>query len=594
MNSSSNYSANSLLKLLFKTLSVVENKGKNKLIKLLILLIIQSLLDVVTIASIIPLFYVLEGKDNLIKNFSFLLRQLNMININIDINLLILYVPISVIIVMIVSTFSRLFIVYKTNTFIEEIRYSISSKLMSKYVKNKFNLKEKSEIAKSILSEVDQFIIIVFQPTILMITNIFLLLGILIYIFYTNIISSLFSVSLLIGFYIVFYIFSKKILNIEGFKSERANKGRFKVAIESLENIKDIKIYRAEDFFKSRFKNFSRSFALANSTYNTLVASPKFILEMIVFSGLSMAILFISFKDNIEINSIPLLGTFAFAAYKAQPALSNIIYGVNSLEYGSKIISNLYSELNSIDYTNFEIFNKRNIQNFKDNKYCLNLKNISYKFNKSEGLYNVNALIKNKSLFIILGESGSGKSTLLNLISGLIKPQKGNIIFNGFLYKDLKPKISYLHQEYKLFDASIAENIAFGIQKENINIDQLNLSMKQAGIYKYVYKLKNNIYETVGENGSTLSVGQKQRIALARALYFSPDILLLDEPTSALDKSNENKIIETIVKLSKKITIIMATHRIDSIPIETTVGQICRDNKFEIKNIKDLKIKHNV
>jgi len=465
---------------------------------------------------------------------------------------------------------------------------------MSKYIKNKFNIKEKSEIAKSILSEVDQFIIIVFQPTIFMLTNVFLLLGILIYIFYTNTTSSLLSLSILIGFYITFYFFSKKILNIEGFKSERANKGRFKIAIESLENIKDIKIYRAEDFFRSRFKNFSRSFALANSTYNTLVASPKFILEMIVFCGLSIAILFIAFKDNIDINSIPLLGTFAFAAYKAQPALSNVIYGINSLEYGAKIISNLYDELNSIDYTNFEIFNKRDFQNLKDNKYCLDLKNIDYKFNKSEGLYNVNALIKNKSLFIILGESGSGKSTLLNLISGLIKPQKGNIIFNSFIYKDLKPKISYLHQEYKLFDASIAENIAFGIQKENINIDHLNLCLKQAGIYKYVYELKNNIYEIVGENGSNLSVGQKQRIALARALYFSPDILLLDEPTSALDKYNENKIIETIVKLSKKLTVIMATHKIDSIPMETTVGYLNRDNKFEIKNIKNLKFKYKI
>ena len=84
-----------------------------------------------------------------------------------------IYIPILVILVIIISTLSRLFIVYKTNNFIEEIRYDISSRLMGNYINNEYNYKNKSEIAKSILSEVDQFIIIVFQPTILMITNIF-------------------------------------------------------------------------------------------------------------------------------------------------------------------------------------------------------------------------------------------------------------------------------------------------------------------------------------------------------------------------------------------------------------------------------------
>ena len=96
--------------------------------------------------------------------------------------------------------------------------------------------------------------------------------------------------------------------------------------------------------------------------------------------------------------------------------------------------------------------------------------------------------------------------------------------------------------------------------------------------------MQNNIFEIVEENGSNFSIGQRQRIALARALYFKPDILLLDEPTSSLDKETEKKIIDTILKLSKKITIIMSTHQLNFIPKSTRVGVINK-NGINIKEI---------
>ena len=125
---------------------------------------------------------------------------------------------------------------------------------MNNYINNEYNYKNKSEIAKSILSEVDQFIIIVFQPTILMITNIFLLIGIIFYLVFANTTASLISLIFILIFYSGFHFFTKNILNIEGLKSEKANKGRFKVAIESFESIKDIKIYNAEFFLKRDLK----------------------------------------------------------------------------------------------------------------------------------------------------------------------------------------------------------------------------------------------------------------------------------------------------------------------------------------------------
>jgi len=397
------------------------------------------------------------------------------------------------------------------------------------------------------------------------------LVGIIFYLLYTNLKASFVSIFLLGFFYAIFYLFTKEILNIQGIKSESSNKGRFRTAIEIFESIRDIKIYSAENFFEKRFKIFSKEFANTNSTYSSLVASPKYLLEMIVFVALAITILLLTLNNSISINSIPLLGTFAFAAYKAQPALSNVIYGINSLEYGSKIISNLFKKINlkKTDYYSKTKISFKSLS--KKNSYCLLIKNLCYKYNNKEIMKDLNLEIDFPSLFIVAGESGSGKSTLLNLIAGLLKPQKGEIIFNKDLFNKRKPKISYLHQNHTLYDTSITENIAFGIKREEIDYKLINLILKEVRILDFVNSLKDKHNTKVGENGSNLSVGQLQRVAIARALYFEPDILILDEPTSALDKNNAEELIETIMRISKKICVIISTHQLNYFPSNSNV-----------------------
>lgn len=558
------------LKSLIMIFSLLKRGPNSKnLILLTIIVCFQAILDVLSLASIIPLIYLIQVPDELNNTTNFLIN-LGFISGkvigNISINL---FIPALVILIMIISTLFRLFLIYKTNKFIEDTRHNLSINLMSNYINNKnFINVDKTEIAKSILSEVDQFIIIVFQPTILMLTNLILLLGIIFYLIYTSYLASIYSLILLFSFYYVFYIFSKRILNKTGVQSERSNKGRFKTAIESFNSIKDIKIYKAEDFFIKRFNKFSRSFANTNSTYTTLTASPKYILEMLVFIALSLSILFFVINDNLSFAILPLISTFAFAAYKAQPALSSVIFGINSIEYGSKIISNLSRKINQ----KFKTINKTNLfyKNLKkSNNCCIAINNLQFSHDNNPKLYglnNINIEINYKSLFILVGESGSGKTTLLNLITGLEFFKSGSITFNTNLYNGKKPKISYLNQDHSLFNASIMQNVAFGLNESEIDLEKLSIALKKAEIFEYVFKLKNNIYENVGENGSKLSTGQIQRIALARSLYFNPDILILDEPTSALDKNNESKIINTLKNLSKEITVIITTHRIENLP----------------------------
>ena len=583
------FSRISFFKLLIKTLNVINKRERRKFINLLILVIIQAVFDVISLASLVPLIQIISNRrvlEEYLENIANRLLNISIIENNSDLSILI-YVPFIVIIIMIISTIIRLYVVFRTNKFIEDTRYQIASRLMDGYIYGSIKLNANTaEIAKSILSEVDQFIIIVFQPTILMLTNFLVLIAIALYLFYSNLTASISSLLLLISFYFAFYIFSKRKLNLEGYKSEKANKGRFSTAIESFKSIKDIKIYSAEYYFSNRFKMFSKVFAKTNATYSTLVASPKYILEMLVFIGLAIAILFITLSNSSNFKSLPLLGIFAFAAYRAQPALSNIIYGINSIEYGSKIISNLFKALDNAEVKKKSENLKIKVRNDFSFKSSLTFKDIELIYDhNNKGIKNINFSLECPSLFLLVGPSGSGKSTLLNIISGIIKPQKGEIIFCKKGSKSL-PKVSYLNQEYSLFDTTIAENIAFGVEKQNINYAQLKAVLKKAELYDYVITLKNKVHERVGENGCNLSIGQRQRVALARALYFNPDILLLDEPTSSIDTKNEKKIIDTILKLSKNIIVIMATHKINFIPNNIKVGHI-NNNKFQIKNIDE-------
>ena len=156
------YSKIGFLKLLYKTLNVINKKSKQKLNNLIILVIIQSIFDVISLASLMPLIQIISNKDKLdiyIQSFLSGLGLNKFISFDISSSF---YIPLTVILIMIITTIIRLYVVYRTNNFVEEVRHQISSRLMEGYIKSDIKQNtNSSEVAKSILSEVDQFIIIV-------------------------------------------------------------------------------------------------------------------------------------------------------------------------------------------------------------------------------------------------------------------------------------------------------------------------------------------------------------------------------------------------------------------------------------------------
>ena len=190
----------------------------------------------------------------------------------------------------------------------------------------------------------------------------------------------------------------------------------------------------------------------------------------------------------------------------------------------------------------------------------------------------------------MIGSTGSGKSTLLDIVMGLLEPTNGQILIDGVkIDRDntlsWQSNLSHVPQSIFLSDASILENIAFGVEKNNIDIKKAKYAIVQAQLETFIESLPENYDTIIGERGVRLSGGQRQRIGIARSLYKQSNIIIFDEATSALDSKTEEATMEAINALDKNLTLILIAHRISTLKncntiIEIKNGTIFRTGKY--------------
>ena len=209
---------------------------------------------------------------------------------------------------------------------------------------------------------------------------------------------------------------------------------------------------------------------------------------------------------------------------------------------------------------------------------------VSFSYPNSDKIIdNLNLKINRNESIGIFGKSGCGKSTFVDLLSGIIKPQEGNIMISGVNMKnininDWRKQLGIVMQDNYFKNQSLKDNIALG--EKDIDTEKIKEALKKANAWKFVKKIPNGINEKIYDKGMRFSGGERQKIALARALYSEPQILILDEPTTGLDENSEMEFINSIKKLLGSLTIIIISHKRE-------VVNIC-DNVlfFENKRIK--------
>ena len=224
-------------------------------------------------------------------------------------------------------------------------------------------------------------------------------------------------------------------------------------------------------------------------------------------------------------------------------------------------------------------------------KNKISLKNVSFNYSKEKKdtvLKNIDIEIPAGSRIGIIGKSGSGKSTLADLILGLLNPNSGNILVDGQNIKNKKQSwfsnVASVPQNIFITDQTIAQNIAFGKEKNKIKLKEVKNACKKAQIDTFIEAKDNKYNNLIGEKGIKISTGQRQRLAIARALYKKSKLIIFDEATSSLDSDSEKNILNTIFNLNrKKYTLILISHKLSNL-------KKC-DNIYKIENSKLSKFK---
>jgi len=389
--------------------------------------------------------------------------------------------------------------------------------------------------------------------------------------------------------YAAIAMMTRRRLILNGYSIAEEQTHVIKALQEGLGAIRDILLDHTQEVYCRYYDNANQKLRRAHSNNNYINQAPRYIMEaisMVLVAGL--AFVMNSKSGGLE-KAIPVLGALALGAQRLLPLLQ-ILYGNWSVLAGSKAV--LIDVLNLLDQPLPDYYINPVTEPIAFNESIV-FSNLYFRYNEKGPwiLNDLNIIIKKGSRVGFVGVTGSGKSTALDLMMALMMPVRGKILVDGQhitekLTASWQHLIAHVPQSIFLTDATIAENIAFGIPVEKIDFNGVKTAADQAHISDFIESRPEGYFALVGERGVRLSGGQRQRIGIARALYKQAKVLIFDEATSALDSETEKAVMEAINGLGKDLTIIMIAHRLSTVRdcdkiIELTSGKISREGKFE-------------
>ncbi len=550
--------------LISKTYITLDSNHRIYIFVLFILLFLSMLLETMSIGLIIPILAIITDPELF---YSYELIKSNFIEINHG--ELIIYTMIALGVFFIIKTIILAIINFFQLKIVWGINVITAKKLYTKYIRSsyEFHFKNNSSILiRNIVNEVDKF-----SGSINALVNLFseliILIGIFILLFYFQ---PLATISLLMIFGVsstIFYLFIRNYIDKWG-QARQIHQGRkIQYIQQGIGAIKDIKILNRESNFINRFSYHNQRIGIISMLENFTTKAPRLWLEMIAVMSFAFLVIILVLKDFDSSSLITTLGLFAGAAFRSLPSINRIMGSLQGIKFSAPAIKVINDEILNIDFDNKEVSNQEIISNIK----YLKVDNVSFSYNNipQKTLEDININIPFGASVGIIGPSGSGKSTLIDLIMGLINPDKGKITVDGVdIHKNKiswQKNIGYVAQSIYMTDDSIKNNIAFGLEDEDIDVNLVQNAIKLAQLDDLIKSLPNGIHTPMGERGIRLSGGQLQRIGIARALYYNPSILILDEATSSLDIDTERKIMTDVLSLRKDKIIIIITHRISTI-----------------------------
>lgn len=462
-----------------------------------------------------------------------------------------------IVISVILKTIFNLIFVFQVSRFSNNLQFKVKMHLFRRYLHLPFEnymKRNTAGFARNILTEANHLLPLV-SSSLYVISELFIVAFIMSALLFTDWkLTSLLAIAAVLGLYLFSRPYKKK-LNLIGDHRSESNESLQKILNESFGNFKLFKIMNIFSFANNDFEREAIKHRDAITRFQFYTQAPKYILETLGIILIVAIVLYANINLSNDTKALGFVSIYVLAFYRLLPSINKIISNVNQYQFYENSISILKQEVNLPTETKGEA----SIEFLS--KLCI--KNGDYFYEpKKPVLSKINLEIYRNEKVGIVGESGSGKSTLISVIMGLIPLKQGHLAIDEqelqlSNIKAWQSKIGYIPQDVYLFDGTIADNICFG---REFNEQKALKAIKQANLTDFINN-KDGLNTRVGENGIRLSGGQKQRIGIARALYDSPELIIMDEGTSSLDANTETQIMKEIYEIGKDRTLIIIAHK---------------------------------
>ncbi len=557
-------------------LSLLEPDERRKAWLVLVIVIISAISSAVMVGSILPFLTVLSDPSRiestpelawLYERFGFSSHYAFIIALGVA--------TISMIVVANAVQMLRVFAVARYTML---RTHSISHRLLARYLHQPYEFfltAHSSDISARILDESTQVVQYFLRPAAEVISAVFTLSMVLGVVIWVDPPIAVMAIGILGSVFGVTVLLSSQRLTKVGKDRNIANRARYRIAGETLAGIKDIKLLDSERVFLSRYDRQSLRMAHSNVAKNVITQLPPYVIQTLVFAGfilLCLLMLDSGATDPVKVMAelIPTLGVMALAAQRLMPELSRLFTNVGLLRFGRAAVDAVYDGFSSGEAV---AAGKAAQQEPLPLRRALVLDGIGYRYPNADtaGLEEISLTIKAGERIGVVGSSGAGKTTLADILLGLLRPETGEIRADDVaITADRLPAwrrtVGYVPQEIYLLDASVTENIAFGVPPRKIDRARVEAAAQMAKLDAFIQNELSQGYDTpVGERGLRLSGGQRQRIGIARALYRDADLIVLDEATSALDNVTEQEVMAATEALPGDKTVVMIAHRLSTV-----------------------------
>lgn len=377
------------------------------------------------------------------------------------------------------------------------------------------------------------------------------------------------------GVLTILVLFQTKILrHYAGHISEKINKARaanLGVLTQAIGAVKETKSFVREHYFQGRYKKSNLEISGYDRTGQFLQFIPTYLNEIgIVLSVIVMSCLMMAQTDT-ALSGLTNLAVLAAATFRIAPMVSRSLFSYSQIRVAMGSTRELLEEVRTLDTLKIENTGESDDVAPLPFTTALTLKNVSFDYEtQKDVLSDVDLTIHRGEFIGIVGASGAGKTTMVDIMMGLLPPTAGEYYVDDTLIgthnlRRLRKIMGYVSQNPFIFNMSVRENVAFGVDRDQIDDARVTSALQMASLDEFFRMKPDYLDEKIGDHGKSLSGGQRQRMAIARALYADPEIIVLDEATSALDVETEYEVTQVMNALKGQKTIIAIAHRLSTL-----------------------------